>query len=65
MADRTPDAASVSDWAILRRFLGLNMDEYRVDPRTCSMIAESYRRRVLPSEALAALNRLEARYADA
>lgn len=50
---------------MLRRFLsGPNIDSYRVDKDRLSMIEGSYVPRVRRSEAVAALNRLEARYGN-
>lgn len=48
-----------SDYSILRRYLGLNMDSYRVDRLTLAQIEGSYKPRVTKAEALAALERLK------
>lgn len=48
------------DIALLRRYLTLNVDTYRVDSRTLAPVEGSYQRAVLRDEALAALDRVEA-----
>ena len=53
---------SASDWDVLRRYLGPNLDSYSATWDTLSMIDGSYERRVLRAEAVAALDRLEAEH---
>ena len=55
-------SAAASDWDVLRRYLGPNLDSYSATGDTLSMIDGSYERRVLHSEAVAALDRLEAEH---